>query len=601
MNKHVLFFLSAVFTSAVLAACTTAAPRSSEAAVSPDYEPLEPQGTGNIYYVSGTGDDGNTGRSTTQAFRTLQRAADLTQPGDTVFAMNGVYTSPANTTTLDIRTSGTPGNWIRYRAYPGHTPKLQLASNWSGIGVSGASYILVEGFTVQGNAASITLEEAQREQNNLNNPRTISNCIGVANHFQVPSQRPHHIVIRGNTVLDCPGGGIYSNYADYLQIEDNVVARNAFYSPYGNSGISVYQNCDIDTVTGVKIIIRRNITYKNENKIPFYFLNPSDPSQRFLTDGNGIIVDDTRNTQQFAGQPCGPNPYRGTTLVENNVSYDNGGRGIHVFSSDNVLVRYNTVYQNSRSSAPGLCCDLTASEASNVRFYSNIVVSRSDRNATNASNVTSNIRFANNLYFGSTGNPNLTTSDIVANPQFVNAGAADFRLNASSPALDAGKTSSPAVDLRKSPRPQGNAPDLGAYEAATTLPSRSALTTLQAGLFSQQSGGAVKYATPSGSAVGYLDDGDWVGYTQLDFGTGVSLFRARVAVPPDQAGKRLEVRLDSPTGKLLGTLTVVSTGGWDTFVQQSVAVTGASGVHNLYLVARGGYGVANLASFEFVR
>jgi parallel beta-helix repeat protein len=443
--------------------CTTAIV--TNPATAADFGSIIPRATGKTYYVSGAGKDSNTGLSIGQALRTLQQAADRTVPGDTVFVMNGLYTSAANTDILSINNSGSPGNWIRYRAYPGHTPKLQLNDNWVGIGVNGASYITIEGFTIQGNAKSITLAEALREQNNLNNPRTIANCIGVANNYDEPSQRPHHIVIRNNIVSDCPGAGIYSNYSDYLRIEGNRVARNAFYSPYANSGISVYQNCDIDTNIGTKIFIRRNITHQNENKIPFYFSDKNNPSKRSITDGNGIIVDDNRNSQTFVGQVC-TRPYRGGTLVENNLSYDNGGRGIHVYSSDKVVVRYNTVYQNARTS--GICCDLTASEATNVRFHSNIVVSRNDRPTTEASFQTRDIRFANNLYFGGTGNPNPSTSDIVADPEFINANVdpavANFRLQISSPAINAGKTLSPKLDLSKNPRPKGTAPDLGAYE-----------------------------------------------------------------------------------------------------------------------------------------
>jgi parallel beta-helix repeat protein len=444
----------------VLGGCTTNPFADNNKVVSVDFEALEPTATGKTYYVSGSGDDGNTGLSTNQAFRTLQRAADLTAPGDTVFALNGLYTSSPSTDILTIKNSGTQGNWIHYRAYPGQKPKLQLDDNWSGITVNGASYIVIEGFTVVGNAPSITLAEAREQQNNLGNPRTLANCINIRDAFDNSSQRPHHIVIRGNTVSDCPGGGISALYVDYLRIEDNEVARNAFYSPYANSGISVYQNCDIDNATGVKIIIRRNITYQNENKIPFYFSNANDPSQRVISDGNGIIVDDNRNTQEFVGQPCAP--YKGTTVVQNNVSYNNGGRGILVFSSDNVLVRYNTVYQNSRTT--GICCDLSAGEANNVSFYSNIVVPRNDRASTAASYQTSNVKFANNLYFGGTGNPNQTASDLIANPQFVNPGGADFRLQTSSPAINAGTTTAPRYDLLKKSRPQGGAADLGAYE-----------------------------------------------------------------------------------------------------------------------------------------
>src|SRR5690348_581584 len=41
------------------------------------------------YYVSATGSDTNSGTSTTAPFLTIQKAANLTQPGDTVNVMNG--------------------------------------------------------------------------------------------------------------------------------------------------------------------------------------------------------------------------------------------------------------------------------------------------------------------------------------------------------------------------------------------------------------------------------------------------------------------------------------------------------------------------------
>ena len=43
------------------------------------------------------------------------------------------------------------------------------------------------------------------------------------------------------------------------------------------------------------------------------------------TDGNGIIID-------YFNQPwdANPVPYKYPTLVENNLVYENGGKGIHV-------------------------------------------------------------------------------------------------------------------------------------------------------------------------------------------------------------------------------------------------------------------------------
>jgi len=45
------------------------------------------------WYVTGLGNDSNDGKSVAKAFLTLQKAADLVQPGDVVLVGNGVYTN----------------------------------------------------------------------------------------------------------------------------------------------------------------------------------------------------------------------------------------------------------------------------------------------------------------------------------------------------------------------------------------------------------------------------------------------------------------------------------------------------------------------------
>ena len=49
-----------------------------------------------------------------------------------------------------------------------------------------------------------------------------------------------------------------------------------------------------------------------------------------------------RRTQRDLADPV----YDGTSLIENNVIFDNEGRGVHVYFSDRVLVRNNTAYHN---------------------------------------------------------------------------------------------------------------------------------------------------------------------------------------------------------------------------------------------------------------
>ncbi|WP_257236590.1 hypothetical protein [Nostoc sp. 'Peltigera malacea cyanobiont' DB3992] len=119
------------------------------------------------YYVSGNGNDRNSGLSTSSAFRTLQRAANLTNPGDTVLIMNGQYKNgPKNGSVLGIKRSGTANAWIKYKAYPGNSPKIQH-NTWNGISISnGASYIEINGLEVVGNNANITRDYALSQKYN---------------------------------------------------------------------------------------------------------------------------------------------------------------------------------------------------------------------------------------------------------------------------------------------------------------------------------------------------------------------------------------------------------------------------------------------------
>ena len=63
------------------------------------------------YYVSAAGSDSNDGKSNAKPFLTLQKAAGLTQHGDTVFAMNGTYAATSGPA-LNITRSGQADKYI---------------------------------------------------------------------------------------------------------------------------------------------------------------------------------------------------------------------------------------------------------------------------------------------------------------------------------------------------------------------------------------------------------------------------------------------------------------------------------------------------------
>src|ERR1700745_3757648 len=94
-----------------------------------------------IYYVSSQiGQDTNSGTSATAPLASLQAAANLVKPGDTVEVMNGTYAAPGGDV-LDITTSGTASAPITFEAAPGQTPVIDSSNQWAGIEDQGASYI----------------------------------------------------------------------------------------------------------------------------------------------------------------------------------------------------------------------------------------------------------------------------------------------------------------------------------------------------------------------------------------------------------------------------------------------------------------------------
>lgn len=70
----------------------------------------EPQ----TYYVRPDGDDGNSGLSSGEAWRTIQHAADRVNVGDTVLIGEGIYHEMVR-----LRASGAPGKTITFRNVPG--------------------------------------------------------------------------------------------------------------------------------------------------------------------------------------------------------------------------------------------------------------------------------------------------------------------------------------------------------------------------------------------------------------------------------------------------------------------------------------------------
>ncbi|MEH2050724.1 choice-of-anchor D domain-containing protein [Nostoc sp.] len=416
------------------------------------------------YYVSGTGNDRSNGLNEQNAFRTLTKAVSQLQTGDTLYVMNGTYDKGF---TL-FNKNGSPNNWTTIKAYPGATPKI--VTTGSGMNIFSSSYVRVEGLTFEGNRENITLAYALQQKDNLSNPLTTANGIYVApwtNSQGVGGTNPHHVVISGNTVSNFPGGGIALSDTDYITVEKNVVSGNAWYSPYGNQGITALRSFNFDNnTTDYRMIFRDNIAYNNQSLVPWYVAGK-------ITEGHGIMLDTTMRSKSGV-------PYTGKALIANNIVYNNGSSGIDVFKGINVDVVNNTTYQNSRVLTNS--GEIGVSYSDNVRVNNNILYA-SDNQKANVVKYATDITFDRNLVYNSNAfqasdNPNATGLQNILgkDPQFVNAAGKNFALKPGSPAIDAGSNGLNAITGNIPLDGDGNGTaliDIGAYEApriTTTAP-----------------------------------------------------------------------------------------------------------------------------------
>ncbi len=122
---------------------------------------------------------------------------------------------------------------------------------------------------------------------------------------------------------------------------------------------------------------------------------------------------------------------------------------------------------------------------------------------------------------------------------------------------------------------------------------------IQASNFSDTSGLQTEVTADlnGGYNLGYIDDGDWAMYRNIDFGSGVRYVQVRVASAGN--GGTLEFHLNGPDGPLIGSVTIPVTGGWQNWTTLSTTISKAQGINDLYLVFKGSSDIGNINWFHF--
>ena len=352
------------------------------------------------YYVATNGSDANPGTAAAP-FRTLQKAANVVGPGDTVIVRDGVYTGGSSGGDLvSLSRSGSSSAWIVFRAERKWGAVLDGRNNYNqtGIDFGSVSYVRIEGFEIRGfQGYGFVL-------------------YGGGHDLAVVGNHVHTI---GRYCTDTNNGRTGVSIGEgtsRVLFEGNVwhdIGRFADGESGCNTGNTYYMNHDhgIYVAEGDEITIRNNV---------FYNFKRGWAIQRYATSGYRVA-----GLKILNNTFVGANPYREGHIIlatatsglqiENNIFYNPQGGGVLV--DDGSL----------------------------------------------SGTVRANVTYGGSATVGGTGGLTVSGNWNNTDPRFISS--SNFRLQSGSPAVDVGlRLSEVARDADGVARPQGGGHDVGAYE-----------------------------------------------------------------------------------------------------------------------------------------
>lgn len=463
-----------------------------------------------IHVSTKLGDDAATG-SASAPFQTIARALRDITPGQHVVVHEGVYHEAIIPTS-----SGTEGAPIVITAACGEKPVLDGSRLTTSDGLPALikiidqSHLVVGGFELRNvtaarsddfpsaiwiRGASHHIELRSNEVHDVTAWRggQQSGAHGIA-VYGTSTSPAHAITLKDNHVHDLTLGWseavvINGNVRDFLVLGNTVEDVNNIAFDFIGFEQDVCPGCDqSDRVEGDTLNrVRQGLIKGNVARRVSSAGNPAYGQDKsagcFYVDGGAdLVFEQNLATRcdiglELASEAAGKSTRQ--ILVRNNLLHDLDVTGIATggydpgngpgggAASDCVIV-HNTIVNASEDGWADAAIVLQNRNIGN-RYQNNIIIASpgtsaiADYGEKNEGNV-----FSHNLYQGAFDGVSAGEGSIAQPARFQDAAAHDYRLQSTSPAIDAA-TVLPAslqsrFDFAGIPRPQGSAPDIGAYE-----------------------------------------------------------------------------------------------------------------------------------------
>ncbi len=297
-------------------------------------------------YVATNGSDANSGSSASTPWLTLQHANDSlpvggAAAGTCIDVAPGTYAKGVSITAGGNLAS--PEGYVVYRCSTldactvtdvnaGGQPASFAFNNRQPMT---GNYVMIDGFTLKA-AAKTTFGQGVD--------------LWAGSNTFTPSV--HHVWILNSVISGYGQSGIQMNEGEYFFVIHNtiynnsnagcsaqgsgialasLIARNGYARTPDDSFTKVYGNIS----TAFHNVIEWNVVHNNA------ITQCGNAGSPYDTDGNNIILD----TLSWHGA-SGTVPYTPGTLVAQNIVYNGGGGGIHIYYSENVTAANNSCYNN---------------------------------------------------------------------------------------------------------------------------------------------------------------------------------------------------------------------------------------------------------------
>ncbi|PYU60108.1 MAG: hypothetical protein DMG55_11780 [Acidobacteria bacterium] len=330
---------------------------------------------GLAFYVSTTGNDASSGTSGSP-WRTIQHAANMVQPGDTIYVYGGTYNE---TVTINASGNSTAG-YITFQSYPGQTAIIDgtgLAVNGQTglINIQDQSYLVVRGFEIRNYSTSSTANVPigiyitgadsyiQILNNHIHNIKTSAsgcnaNALGIAVYGDNGSSSINNLTISGNELdhmtTGCSETMSLDGNVQYWTVSDNLIHdnNNIGIDAIGFEGVSPNPSTDqardglIVGNTVYNITSYGNPAYGNQYAADGIYV---DGGTRITIERN--VVHNTDLNVELASEHSGK--VTSYVTVRNNLIYQGnsvgisiGGYASNVGGTDHCTIVNNTLWGN---------------------------------------------------------------------------------------------------------------------------------------------------------------------------------------------------------------------------------------------------------------